>query len=141
MKGPTAINADHRPRIDIEELRDLAGDKVFERGEDYYRGGQVQILALEPGRVLALVAGTDDYRTLLTMRNEEIGGECSCPAFADRGVCKHMVATALAANAAENGTGTERTGVLPRIRNHLLGLSVDNLVEMMHKRNFMRLLG
>ena len=28
-----------------------------------------------------------------------IGGDCSCPAFEDRGFCKHMVATALAANA------------------------------------------
>ena len=48
--------------------------------------------------MLAQVAGTEDYRTELTGRGEDFDGECSCPAFEDWGFCKHMVATALAAN-------------------------------------------
>src|SRR3546814_17329136 len=102
------MRARNRQRFDIEALRDLAGEKVFARGEDYYRGDQVEILAIESGRVLAQVAGTEDYRTELTGRDNALGGACSCPAFAAWGFCKHMVSTALAANAA--GGDTEATG-------------------------------
>ena len=72
-----------RSRFDVAALRKLAGDKVFERGEDYHADGQVEILSLEPKRVLAQVAGSDDYRTVLTGSGNKIGGECSCPAFTD----------------------------------------------------------
>jgi uncharacterized Zn finger protein len=88
----------HRPRFDIDVLRELAGKKVFARGEAYYRDGQVEILAVEPGRVLAQVTGTEDYRTELKGNGEDVDGERSCPAWEDWGFCKHMVATALAAN-------------------------------------------
>ena len=46
-------------------LRDRAGDKAFARGADYFRSEQVQILIIEAGRVLAQVAGSEDYRTEL----------------------------------------------------------------------------
>ncbi len=39
----------------------LAGG-AFVRGEAYHREGRVEILAVEPRRVLARVTGTDDYR-------------------------------------------------------------------------------
>jgi len=117
-------------RFSIDALRDLAGEAVFARGETYHRGGQVQILAIEPKRVLAQVAGTEDYRTELTGRGRNIGGHCSCPAFRDWGVCKHMVAVALAANALGPEAETEGAGVLSRIRDHLKQKSVDALVEM-----------
>src|SRR3546814_1653807 len=124
------MRARNRQRFDIEALRDLAGEKVFARGEDYYRGDQVEILAIESGRVLAQVAGTEDYRTELTGRDKEIGGECSCPAFEDWGFCKHMVATALAANAAGGDTEAEGAGTLAQICGYLKKKSVDSLVGM-----------
>lgn len=117
-------------RFDTEALRDIAGEKVFARGEAYHRDGLVRILALEPKRVLAQVAGTGDYRTVLTGRGKTIGGECSCPAFEDWGFCKHMVATALAANAASEAGEAEDFGALARIRDHLKGKGVDALVAM-----------
>src|SRR6267378_4800633 len=101
------MNSKDQPRFDIGRLRELAGEKAFARGEAYYHGGQVQILVLEPGRVLAQVAGTEDYRTELTGRGKEIDGACSCPAFEDWGFCKHMVAAALAANAAGSDTAAQ----------------------------------
>ena len=117
-----------RPRFDLRTLRFLAGEAAFARGEAYQRGGQVEILALDPARVLARVAGTEDYRTEVTGSGTEIGGECSCPAFADRDFCKHMVAVALAANAA--GDKPEAGDTFTRIRDHLKGLGIDALVEV-----------
>ncbi len=124
------MKAKNRPRFDIDALRDLAGEKSFARGEAYHREGQVVILSIEPERVLAQVAGTEDYRTELTGRGKEIGGECSCPAFEDWGFCKHMVAAALAVNAAGSDAEAEGAGALARIRDHLKEKGIDALVEM-----------
>jgi tetratricopeptide (TPR) repeat protein len=124
------MKARDRTRFDIKTLRDLAGDKVFARGEVYHRDGQVVILSIEPERVLAQVEGTDDYRTELAGRGKDIDGECSCPAFGDWGFCKHMVAAALAANAAGNDAEVDGAGALDRIRDHLKKKGADALVEM-----------
>jgi uncharacterized Zn finger protein len=119
----------HRSRFDVDVLRELAGKKVFSRGEAYYRDGQVEILAVEPGRVLAQVTGTEDYRTELKGNGEDVDGECSCPAWEDWGFCKHMVATALAANdlRADQPNGS---GAFARIRDHLKEKGIDVLVQM-----------
>ena len=117
-------------RFDVAALREIAGDKVFGRGQAYHRDGQVEILAIERGRVVARVAGTEDYRTELTGRGEDIGGECSCPAFEDWGFCKHMVATALAANAQGGEADAEGVGAFARIREHLEQQGIAALVEM-----------
>lgn len=114
--------------VDVDKLRELVGDKVFASGEDYYRDGNVRILALLPERVLAQVEGRETYRIEVTGRGRRIGGSCSCRAFDDRGVCKHMVATALAANA--TAVGGEGIGALDRIRGHLREESAEALVEM-----------
>lgn len=119
-----------RPRFDLRTLKDLAGDKVYARGEAYARDGKVEILDSRPGRVLTQVAGGDDYRCLVTGQGTAIAGECSCPAFARDGFCKHMVAAALAANAAaasgEAGTGS----VLERIRAHLETRNAEALIAL-----------
>jgi hypothetical protein len=124
------MKAQRRNRFDLNALKGLAGDKVFARGQAYHRDGQVEILAVEPGRVLAQVAGSEDYRTEVTGRGEDIGGECSCPAFDDWDFCKHMVATALAANALGDDAEAEVTGALARIRQHLRGQDLDALIDM-----------
>jgi uncharacterized Zn finger protein len=124
MTGPD------RPRFDVAVVRDTVGAKVFARGEAYHRDGQVQILALEPERVLAQVAGSEDYRTEVRGRGRQFDGECSCRAFDDWGHCKHMVAVVLAANAAANGADSDALGALSRIRDHLKDKGLDALVEM-----------
>ena len=96
-----------RPRFNVSTLEELAGAKVFARGQEYFRNGHVTIISIEKERVLADVAGTENYRTLLTGRGKSFGGECSCPAFEDWGFCKHMAAVALAVNAGEGGDVAE----------------------------------
>jgi uncharacterized Zn finger protein len=119
-----------RARFDVDKLRELAGDKSFARGEAYFREDRVTVISIETARVLAQVSGTEDYRTELRGRGKRIGGNCSCPAFEDRGFCKHLAAAALAANAAGEDGVAAGTGVLDRIRRHLKGKPVDALVEI-----------
>ena len=118
-----------QPRFDVATLRKLAGAKVFARGEEYHADGQVELLSVERNRVLAQVAGSEDYRTVLTGRGKKIGGECSCPAYTDWGFCKHMVAAALAVNESGEEEGDEATAV-DRIRAHLKQQGIDRLVGM-----------
>ena len=122
-----------QPRFDAGALQELAGPKVFARGEGYFGDGLVQILTIEPNRVMAMVAGSEDYTVELTGRGEAIDGECSCPAFEDWGFCKHMVATALAVNAFGGDAEAEAGGTLSRIRDHLRAKGADALVEMIVK--------
>jgi hypothetical protein len=117
-------------RFDIDALRERAGATTFSRGEEYHRDGLVKLVVVEPKRVLAEVAGSEDYRTVLTGRGARVGGECSCPAFEDRGFCKHMVATALTANAAGGDAEDEGAATIARIREHLKNKGVDALVQM-----------
>lgn len=120
-------------RFDPHALRELGGDAVFARGERYFRDGLVDILSIEPGRVLARVAGTEDYRAVVSGEGADIAGECSCPAFAREGFCKHMVAVALAVNAGVTpGTG-EHGDTLGMIRDYLRSRDVEALIEMIMK--------
>jgi tetratricopeptide (TPR) repeat protein len=114
-------------RFDVDALRSRAGDRAFTRGESYYRSEQVRIMLNESARVVAQVAGTEDYRTELTGRGKSIGGNCSCRAFAEYGFCKHMVAVGLAANAAGEDASV---GALSQVRDHLKSKSVDYLVDV-----------
>jgi len=132
MRVPDKIKIGKRrtpPRFDPATLRDLAGDAVYARGESYHRSGQVELLSDDGRRVRARVAGTELYRVELRGRGREIAGECSCPAFTDHGFCKHLVATALAANAAA-ATGEVVPDRLGAIRAHLRAQGVDRLVEL-----------
>lgn len=117
-------------RFDPEALRSLAGDKVFARGQAYADTGSVEILNIEPTRVLARVAGTEDYRTEVTGNATAIDGECACPAFERDGFCKHMVAVALVANDGVTSGETEDWDTLGRVRDYLRTKGVDALVEM-----------
>lgn len=115
------------PRFDIDALRRRVGDKAFARGEAYHHDDRVDLLSVEPNRVLAQVEGSEDYQVELHGRGKTFDGECSCPAFEDWGTCKHMVAVALAVN--ESGDD-DSAGAVSRIRDHLMKKKVDALVEM-----------
>ncbi len=116
------------PRFDLDALRRLAGDKVFARGEAYHRDDRVEILSMGPGRVLASVSGSEDYRAVLAGSGKRIGGDCDCPAFADWGFCKHLVAVALAANEAGDDGAAAGESPVDRIRRHLERQDVATLV-------------
>jgi len=119
-----------RPRFDRQALRRIAGDKIFQRGVEYHGAGLVEIVAVEPDRVIAEVQGSELYRTELKGGQDAITGDCTCPAASDWGFCKHMVATALAANALAPGALDAHASGLDRLRAHLRAQGAEALVAM-----------
>lgn len=106
------------------QLRDLAGAKVYHRGVAYHAEGRVTLVAVKPARVVGHVVGSEVYRAELRRRAGEIEAVCDCPAFDDRGFCKHLVAVALAA--AETGAG-DRPAAL---RAHLVDRGAEALADL-----------
>jgi uncharacterized Zn finger protein len=117
-------------RFDVATLREFAGEKVFARGVAYHEDGQVEIVSIDSARVVARVIGSEVYRSQLDGLGKKLSGECSCQAFADRGFCKHLVATALAANDLQPGELEKTAGRLTKIRDFLRAKGVEPLVEM-----------
>lgn len=118
------------PRFDVTTLREFAGEKVFARGVAYHEDGQVEIVSIDNACVVARVIGSEVYRSQLDGLGKKFSGECSCPAFSDWGFCKHLVATALAANDLHPGELEKATSRLTKIRDFLRAKGVEPLVEM-----------
>jgi len=97
--------------ITLKYLKDLAGERSFQRGQVYCLSGQVQSLVVHGDTLHATVGGTEDYGVRLVARDEGLDHRCSCPVGTEGSFCKHGVAVALAwlgANA--KGGGTSKKG-------------------------------
>ncbi|MDQ4064009.1 MAG: hypothetical protein M3122_09035 [Actinomycetota bacterium] len=77
-------------------LVELAGERYFERGEQYHREGLARIFAERDGTVTARVTGTHEYRVKLQAAGDELLYSCTCPLGVDGEFCKHCVAAGLA---------------------------------------------
>lgn len=127
---PKTKASDASHRFDVATLRELAGEKVFARGIEYNEEGQVEIVSIDRSRALARVIGSEIYRCELRGTGNAISGSCSCPAFSDWGFCKHLVATALAANDLGPEAVKQAAGRLSKIRDHLRSKGIESLVDM-----------
>lgn len=78
-----------------ERLRKLAGDRSYERGEQYARAGHVGDVAEDGGHITAFVTGTDRYRSDLWIVGSKVTCACTCPVGEDGACCKHCVAVGL----------------------------------------------
>ncbi len=85
-----------RDAFTFARLLEEAGDGPLARGLAYVQEGRVSISRDEPGRVDAIVQGTEPYVVELLVEAEHPVWFCSCPAAAEGALCKHAVATALA---------------------------------------------
>ena len=85
-------------RYDLALLRELAGERSYQRGVKYYAEGRVTRLRDEGDRVTGWVEGSDTWRVRLRGHGDDLRADCNCPAYDDTGFCKHIVAVALAAN-------------------------------------------
>lgn len=81
--------------LDRHALRRLAGERFFERGEDYFSAGAVHDLAEHAGTIVAKVRGTGDYKVEFSLKDGALDHSCSCPVGIDGAFCKHCVAVGL----------------------------------------------
>jgi uncharacterized Zn finger protein len=130
MAKRSSKTAPGMPRFDVDRLRAVAGGKVFERGVEYFEDDQVEIISVDKTRVVAEVLGSEAYRTELIGTGRDFSGDCSCPAFPEWGFCKHLVATALAANAVKPGDVASTESGIEKIRRHLRGMGLEALIGL-----------
>lgn len=76
-------------------LQQLAGDRIFQRGEDYVR--YVHGLHVVGTSARGSIQAKRIYAVRLDWSGPEPRGSCTCPHFADGHFCKHLVALGLAA--------------------------------------------
>jgi len=70
-----------------------------DRGQQYFRRGVVRIVSVDHG-IVATVRGSELYTVRIAPDDRgQLAHECSCPAWGTYGVCKHVWATLLAADA------------------------------------------
>ena len=90
--------------LSLKLIRDVAGNRVtYSRGEDYYTSNRVKDVKLwktaEEEQLVSYVSGhrREPYTTGVCIEgtDEVTGYDCTCPAFASNGVCKHIVALLL----------------------------------------------
>jgi len=88
---------DYWNQLSWSDITDYFGDRTTKRGRDYAKNGNVKsIWVTDDGKnILAVVSGSDDYHTLVTLSESKkknrfsLNGDCSCPVGSD---CKHAVA-------------------------------------------------
>jgi uncharacterized Zn finger protein len=82
--------------LTLNQIRRLAGDTSFRRGQAYCERGQVRSLVAHGDTLTATVTGTESYAVRLAAKDGNLTHRCSCPVGTDGAFCKHCVATALA---------------------------------------------
>lgn len=133
---PTNDNAQLDAAVTPKQLRRIAGERYFERGEDYFAGNAVRSLRWRNDGVEATVRGTHKYRVRLWMTDGELDHACDCPLGRESAFCKHCVATGLAWHAkprpGANGTKSPRAVSFSEtdVRKYLMGLDKEKLVTL-----------
>jgi len=97
--------------------------KVQSRGKEYYQTGRVHVMACAIDFIMADIAGSGQpYEVLIQWELRADGlvkAECTCPYFEDRGLCKHIWATILAADARGLGATIQGSSQLSVIQSDL----------------------
>jgi uncharacterized Zn finger protein len=116
-------------RYEDWQLRRMAGEVTYARGAAYAKEGRVNLLSIGPAIVRAQVSGAEVYSVVLKGDSDDIWGECECPAFEGRGLCKHLVAVALTVNAASSEVLGTVKQTQDLVRAHLAALGHDVLID------------
>jgi len=64
-----------------QRLRELAGPKVYARGEKYFAGDHVQLHEHTRNEAIGEVMGLQPYRVELKLTSKGLIAECTCPAM------------------------------------------------------------
>jgi len=121
--------------ISTSILRQLAGERSYARGEDYFTSDAVTDLIDTGSFIKAIVAGSDDYHVTLRTKGGHLDYNCDCPVGERGECCKHVVAAGLAWLAQQNATEQTHTGTgqgeWQAIRHYLGNLKPEQLVAML----------
>ena len=82
--------------ISRASLEDIAGKTAFQRGEAYFVDGAVDRLRATDDKITARVEGSETYQVELSLEDDDLAYDCTCPRAADGYFCKHCVAVGLA---------------------------------------------
>lgn len=107
----------------------LVGEKIFARGETYFRDGRVQKLEREKGVLTATVRGTTTYEVRIWANRDGVAYKCQCPFGAEGLFCKHAVAVALAWVNAESTRDTAFQAQLRKLGQAELYAVVDAVAK------------
>ncbi len=114
-------------RFDIDSLMDRLGEKRARRAQNYFNSGWVRLVSIEDGRALAVVTGETGKLYSVEVRDDG-EGECTCPDFPLERTCKHIGATALAADAMGPREARALDGRLSNLRDVLAAEPREALV-------------
>ena len=123
--------------LNEEALQEIAGERSFDRGANYFADGNVIALEEKNGRIAAKVRGTHLYHVELWAAAEGLAFECDCPVGRDLVFCKHCVAVGLAwldrrpQKAGASGRQTKRDLSDQQIRAHLMALDKNAVIELL----------
>jgi hypothetical protein len=78
-----------------QHLHELAGPKIYARGQEYVANDHVQLHEHTRDEAIAEVMGSQPYRVELKLTSKGLTADCTCPAMSDYGFCKHAVALGL----------------------------------------------
>ncbi|HOC91714.1 MAG TPA: SWIM zinc finger family protein [bacterium] len=143
MRKIAKSEKDIKTAVTHASLRQMAGGRSYERGVGYFEDGLVGSIAIDGNEAMAKVEGTRTYRVRLWADGEGVDGECTCPAYADSGFCKHCVAVGLslietakedASDKTQQKPGRKKkktkTVTMDDLRAHLKEMQKDDLVEI-----------
>ncbi|HEY7043546.1 MAG TPA: SWIM zinc finger family protein [Nocardioidaceae bacterium] len=111
------------------------------RGEAYAAEGRVRVVRRAPDQVVAVVEGTESYDVQVSTDD----AFCTCPIGQRGEVCKHVVATVLAADSGPSGGDPSRSPVVEDIppqrsrtdRRHLTREQMRELVACLSTRGYL----
>ena len=84
--------------MQIDELTSRFPEPVRRRGAESHLAGSVILTHASKREIRAMVRGTEARGVRIAVEDPALVLSCSCPAFENEGPCKHLWATALAAN-------------------------------------------
>ena len=115
--------------LSTQQLKDYADYRSFERGQQYFKQGQVTVISTNEFKISANVSGTRIYQTSLWVKGKHLESSCTCEAFEDYGFCKHCVAVGLAWLAGV--MPTEEEGYIPNsVKQYVQQLNQQKLIDI-----------
>ncbi len=100
------------------QLKHYVDERYIERGQSYFDQGLVVLDTVTEDHAKAHCTGSRVYKVTLAINEQQLEGDCTCPAFADFGPCKHIAATALTVMAARNSQYSSSPTTIERIDQH-----------------------